>query len=438
MVKAERKDEKRTAAKEAKKNRVRGFSPIFYRNAFIAGTIIVLVWALYMAVEFPSYTEVYNDDKELFPWHPEPRPSMCPKGLATKTDKDSVTIIIPYLDEEWFRVQATMQSIIKYTDMDLVNEVMWVSDGSKPDKVFENELKAMHPKVIVKQNKKNLGLITTKMNAVKEAKGSILVFLEPHILVNPGWLFPLVNRLAEDPKLLIMPVLDSLDEGMRYLAATPGHWRFEWNLNILYVNPNRVEQWSNKPYMSPATSGGIYAIRKDWWDQLDLFDPELVRWGGDHVEASHKVWRCGGRIEIHPCSRVAHWFRSQEVRPYDVNWVRVAMNYKRLAEVWFDNYTIPFYRVRNDVRYTPVGDLDEMKRRREQLQCKDMSWYLKNVDLELQWEVDKACNPGKDPLMEGGCLGSQTLVDRMTSVTEYIPHEEYKRLMVGAEAFRGR
>lgn len=126
-------------------------------------------------------------------------------------------------------------------------------------------------------------------------------------------------------------------------------------------NPWRSEPHVTGPYPSPATSGGIYAIRKDpkstgskkrlyprvrsggitlsgnfraqRVNNARFFDPELIRWGGDHVEASlkrvflglseasHKVWRCGGRVEIHPCSRVGHWFRTEEATNGMTLWI---------------------------------------------------------------------------------------------------------------------
>jgi polypeptide N-acetylgalactosaminyltransferase len=372
--------------------------------------------------------------KVSFPLPPDARPPTCPKGAKVKDGKETVSIIIPYLNEEWFRIEATMQSLVKYTDMSLVYEIMWVSDGNSPDKVFASELKAMHPKVSVYENEKNLGLITTKMNAAKWAKGSVLMFLEPHVIVNTGWLQPLLTRLAEEPKALIMPALDALGEDLSYHVAGAGHWRFEWNLNLVYTNPGEVTN-RDQPYLSPATSGGIYAIRRDWWDMLELFDPELVRWGGDHVEASHKVWRCGGRIEVHPCSRVGHWFREVAQRPYDVKVESVVRNYKRLAEVWFDEYKDHFYKVKPEARPMETGDISEMKARRERLQCKDMSWYIKHVDVELGWEADRICIPNAEK-EHGGC-GKGTQAAHLHSTVEHsTPLSEFKRLSAAAEAYQ--
>ena len=79
-------------------------------------------------------------------------------------------------------------------------------------------------------------------------------------------------------------------------------------------------------------------------------------------EASHKVWRCGGRIEIHPCSRVGHWFREEkdhrDWEPTMTPWVTVV---HRASPRWWitlryhndgsnDEYRL-FYSQKFDLQY---------------------------------------------------------------------------------------
>ncbi|CAK9108478.1 unnamed protein product [Durusdinium trenchii] len=143
------------------------------------------------------------------------------------------------------------------------SEIICVSDGNEEASIFEKELKAMHPKVQVIINKENKGLIVTKMEAAARAKGAVLMFLEPHVVVTPQWLEPLLQRLEQEPRALVMPSLDLLDKDMTTYQRMPFiYWRFEWNLNLIAYNPWRQEPTTSEPYPSPATSGGIYAIRK--------------------------------------------------------------------------------------------------------------------------------------------------------------------------------
>lgn len=76
---------------------------------------------------------------------------------------------------------------------------------------------------------------------------------------------------------------------------------------------------TSRPFYAPATSGGIFAIRKERFLELGLFDVPMHQWGGDQIELSFKAWRCGGQILVVPCSRVGHLFRDVEYRPYPVD-----------------------------------------------------------------------------------------------------------------------
>lgn len=366
--------------------------------------------------------QAVGNGTEGFPLPPDTRPDHCPKSFESPDlsleggwRNLRVSIVLPYHQEQWEHMHATMLSLLYFTPDQYIQEFIMMSDGNSPELTFEEELLKMSPKVKMLKNEQREGLIRAKMKAVDHALGDVLVFMEAHCRANRGWLEPLLIRLAESPRSLVQPSLDVIPEHdfSGYYPTQSGLWRFEWNLNLVFVIPR--DQSQNQPiYPSPATSGGIFAIRKDWWTTLRLYDPELYQWGGDHVEATLKIWRCGGLIEVHTCSRIGHLFREAATRPYPVDVSQVVRNYNRLAHVWLDDYIEHFYKVKPEARSMELGPgIEEQLQAREELQCKSMSWYLKHVDPEMEWEADHICIPGGSA-REGGCAGQHAAHGRST------------------------
>eukprot|EP00746_Dinoflagellata_sp_MGD_P006457 gnl/MRDRNA2_/MRDRNA2_112633_c0_seq1.p1 gnl/MRDRNA2_/MRDRNA2_112633_c0~~gnl/MRDRNA2_/MRDRNA2_112633_c0_seq1.p1 ORF type:complete len:441 (-),score=61.86 gnl/MRDRNA2_/MRDRNA2_112633_c0_seq1:39-1361(-) len=372
-----------------------------------------------------------------FPYPPDTRPEGCAVQDVKALADHRVSIILPWLAEKWEHLSGTLRALLHFTPDELVEEFIFISDGNEDSK--EIELKAMSSKMRVIANAERQGLIRAKMQGVEAAKAPVIVFMEGHCIVNRDWLQPLLQRIVENPKSLAMPSLDIIpqDNWEMYFHNHPGHWRFEWNLNLIFTNPDERMSDPPEPFPTPATSGGIFAMRKDWFQHLGLYDGAMLEWGGDHVEMTMKVWRCGGRIEIVPCSRIGHLFRDPEHRPYDVNVNQVVRNYARLAKVWLKDHIEIFYKVKPEAREMSFEGMDELEEKYNSLGCKSMAWYLENVDHEMAWEADRCCIPGAHG-HPAGCEGEAALgratIDRIMPAMEYIKVRDSARLSQNEKA----
>jgi len=59
-------------------------------------------------------------------------------------------------------------------------------------------------------------------------------------------------------------------------------------------------------------------------------------------------------------------------------------NYKRVAEVWMDEYAQYLYNHRPHYKNIDPGDLTEQKAIREKLKCKPFKWFITKVAYDLE------------------------------------------------------
>ncbi|PNI28172.1 GALNTL5 isoform 10 [Pan troglodytes] len=239
------------------------------------------------------------------------------------------------------------------------------------------------PHVIVKR---------TDEDKAKSMLGDVLVFLDSHCEVNRVWLEPLLHAIAKDPKMVVCPLIDVIDDRtLEYKPSPLVRGTFDWNLQFKWDNVFSYEmdgpEGPTKPIQSPAMSGGIFAIRRHYFNEIGQYDKDMDFWGGESLELSVRIWMCGGQLFIIPCSRVGHISKKQTGKPSTII-SAMTHNYLRLVHVWLDEYKEQFFLRKPGLKYVTYGNIHERVELRKRLGCKSFQWYLDNVFPELEASVN--------------------------------------------------
>ena len=157
---------------------------------------------------------------------------------------------------------------------------------------------------------------------------------------------------------------------------------FEWLGSFGYVTIHDKNVSNVDPISSPMMTGGVFAINRLFFWKNGGYDPgRMPGWGGEQFELSFKTWLCGGRLDVIPCSHVAHLDREGKNRPYGnvekSNWINMA----RVANIWMDEYkSLIEITTKLWLKDDPhMFDIDEQLKLKKKLNCKPFEWYVQNV-----------------------------------------------------------
>ncbi|XP_003225968.2 polypeptide N-acetylgalactosaminyltransferase 4 [Anolis carolinensis] len=306
----------------------------------------------------------------------------------------TTSVIIAFYNEAWSTLLRTIHSVLESSPSVLLKEIILVDDLS--DKVYlkgelEKYISNLQRVRLIRTNKRE-GLVRARLIGATFATGDVLTFLDCHCECVPGWLEPLLQRVAENKSVIICPVIDTIDWNTFEFYMQPGEpmiGGFDWRLTFQWHSVPDYERQRRKskvdPIRSPTMAGGLFAVSKKYFEYLGTYDMGMDVWGGENLELSFRVWQCGGILEIHPCSHVGHVFpkRAPYARP------NFLQNTARAAEVWMDDYKEHFYNRNPPARKENFGDLSERKLLRKKLQCNNFDWYLKNIFPNLHVPEDR-------------------------------------------------
>ncbi|NP_001193376.1 polypeptide N-acetylgalactosaminyltransferase 15 precursor [Sus scrofa] len=355
---------------------------------------------------------------------PEVRHPLC----LQQHPEDSLptaSVILCFHDEAWSTLLRTVHSILDTASRAFLKEIILVDDLSQQGQLKSalGEYVARLERVKLLRSNRRLGTARARMLGAARATGDVLVFMDAHCECHPGWLEPLLGRIAGDRSRVVSPVLDVIDwKTFQYYPSKDLQrgvldWKLDFHWEPLPEHERKALPSPISPIRTPVVPGGAVAMDRHYFQNTGAYDPLMSLQGGENLELSLKAWLCGGSVEILPCSRVGHIYGPQDAHsPLEQE---AALQSKvRIAETWLGAFKETFYRHNPEaLSLSKAGkpDCTERQQLQRRLGCRTFHWFLANIYPELYPSERRPRFSGKlhntglgfcaDCLAEGDVLG---------------------------------
>ncbi|CAB4057046.1 GALNT [Lepeophtheirus salmonis] len=194
-------------------------------------------------IKTEAFNRIASDKISVHRSVPDTRDPQC-RELQYDYDLPTTSVIIIFTNEAWTPLLRTIWSILDRTPDRYLHEIILVddfSDSSHLQQQLDEYIIDNFPnKVKLKRLKSRQGLIRARLEGAKLASGDVILFLDSHCECGDKWLEPLVQRIKDNRKTFVVPVIDVIDDKtMEYYHSNGNYFQiggFTWSGHFNWVD----------------------------------------------------------------------------------------------------------------------------------------------------------------------------------------------------------
>ncbi|XP_030382786.1 polypeptide N-acetylgalactosaminyltransferase 1-like [Scaptodrosophila lebanonensis] len=359
---------------------------------------------------------------------PDVRNEQCKELSYQKSGSMRASVIVIFENTPISLLLRTLYSIIERTDAALLQEVILVDGGSTQTELRDKLRYYVSTRfsrgtgipVRLERIEKPVGISESRLIGARLATGEVLIFMDGYCQPNVGWLEPLMQRIAESPQSVVMPVMDEINAiYLQYREKPTTIGGFSWNgeyymepvskKRLAAANQTCQQPLPTCPIESPVIPPGhVYAITHKQFNYLATNIDTVLHTEGDTLEMSFSIWLCSGKIEVLPCSRVGRISLDRSFKGLPTS---TLFDRGNAAVGWWE------WRQRLFFYFYPIQDLsidlfdpsqEKLGGVRDKIGCKNFDWFLKHVYPEKMTPSELATKYGRIKSPYGNqCLSDQ-------------------------------
>lgn len=240
-----------------------------------------------------------------------------------------LSVVIVNYNVKYFLEQC-LRSVYK-SGAELEMEVFVVDNNSVDGSV--EMVRKKFPRVILIANAENLGFSRANNQAIKKARGTYVLLLNPDTVLEDESLPRVFSFMEQHPDAgaLGVKMLDGqgnfLPESKRGLP-TPGVAFFKvFGLSALFPKSRSFGKYhlgyldSDQTHQVDVLSGAFMLLRKEALNKAGLLDEDFFMYGED-IDLSYRITKSGYRNYYYPGTRIIH-YKGESTKKSSINYVLV-------------------------------------------------------------------------------------------------------------------